>query len=253
MPTGRGKIFAAPCHLFCYLVVSILRNKNTVDILLLKKYFPDMANVIEYNQDRLKYLLELYKLYIPEFLRLINSGLRKPLTKENIFSSNIKIDNLKRIDKVFNKGLSYYLDPQNPPQTKDASIFFRKKNFNSELNFGAKKIVSEFEDLKLSISAIAKLSDIEIKRTLPILSTRQNAKATSKKFIEILNPSFINSQKDFLTSLINKLAAYNILVLEFVENWNQKEKANIDGVFLTPNVIVLKRQWILIMAEKYLH
>jgi len=32
------------------------------------------------------------------------------------------------------------------------------------------------------------------------------------------------------------------LVFEFVETWNKKEKANIDGFFLNPNVIVLKRQ-----------
>jgi len=42
--------------------------------------------------------------------------------------------------------------------------------------------------------------------------------------------------------LINKFAEYNILVFEFVETWNKKDKANIDGFFLNPNVIVLKRQ-----------
>lgn len=47
--------------------------------------------------------------------------------------------------------------------------------------------------------------------------------------------------KEFLRALISKFAEKNILVFEFVETWNKKEKANIDGFYLAPNVIVLKR------------
>jgi Zn-dependent peptidase ImmA (M78 family) len=39
-----------------------------------------------------------------------------------------------------------------------------------------------------------------------------------------------------------RFAEHGILVFEFVETWNKKDKANIDGFFLQPNVIVLKRQ-----------
>lgn len=38
-------------------------------------------------------------------------------------------------------------------------------------------------------------------------------------------------------------------MFEFVETWNKKEKANIDGFFLNPNVIVLKRQQISFRRE----
>src|SRR5690606_22961881 len=47
--------------------------------------------------------------------------------------------------------------------------------------------------------------------------------------------------KDFLKALIGKLAEKNVLVFEFVETWNKKDTANIEGFFLNPNVIVLKR------------
>lgn len=42
--------------------------------------------------------------------------------------------------------------------------------------------------------------------------------------------------------MIAKLAEINVFVFEFVETWNKKEKATIDGFYLEPNVIVLKRQ-----------
>ena len=37
------------------------------------------------------------------------------------------------------------------------------------------------------------------------------------------------------------MATKNIMVFEFIETWNKKEKANIDGFYLKPNLIVLKR------------
>jgi Zn-dependent peptidase ImmA (M78 family) len=56
-------------------------------------------------------------------------------------------------------------------------------------------------------------------------------------------------EKEYLTELINSLALKNILVFEFIETWNKKDKANIDGFFLQPNVIVLKRQQISFKRE----
>ena len=58
----------------------------------------------------------------------------------------------------------------------------------------------------------------------------------------MLYPIFENDLRNFLKALISTLADNNILVFEFVETHNKKEKANIDGLFLNPNVIVLKRQ-----------
>lgn len=179
---------------------------------------------------------------IDELVMLISEGLKKPINIDEIFTENIKLSHLKRIDKVFNKGLHYYLDPKSPEVSKDASIFFRKSKFDADLNIGAKKIVNQFEEYKIALSAISKLAEINIERILPIFKTNDNPKKSALEIREILYPEFQKNLRDFLKSLISKLAEKNILVFEFIETWNKKEKANIDGFFLNPNVIVLKRQ-----------
>ena len=197
---------------------------------------------IEQNISRLEYLLTLYKMTAEDLLLVVNQGLKQPLTKDDILSDEIKISHLKRIDKVFNKGLHYYLDPNEPEVSKDASIFFRKNKFGTELNMGAKKIVTQFEEFKISLSAISKLAEINTDRSLPVFSVQENPKTVAMKIRKELYPDFNSVQKEFLRALISKFAEKNILVFEFVETWNKKEKANIDGFFLAPNVIVLKRQ-----------
>ena len=197
---------------------------------------------IEQNILRLDYLLSLYKMTVEDLLPLISVGLKKPISKENIISKEIELGYLKRIDKFFNKGLHYYLDPKSPEITKDASIFFRKQKFDVDLNIGAKKIVNQFEEFKISLSAIAKLAEINAERTIPVFNVQNNPKTVADEIRKVLNTEFTTDKKDFLKALIGKLAEQNILVFEFVETWNKKDKANIDGFFLNPNVIVLKRQ-----------
>jgi Zn-dependent peptidase ImmA (M78 family) len=197
---------------------------------------------VEQNISRLRYLLTLYKMTVEDLLLTISEGLKNHLTKDDILSNEINISHLKRIDKVFNKGLHYYLDPKSPEVSKDASIFFRKNKFGTDLNIGAKKIVNQFEDFKISLSAISKLAEINIDRTLSVYSVKDDPKIIARKIRKILYPEFNPVPKEFLRALISKFAENNILVFEFVETWNKKEKANIDGFFLNPNVIVLKRQ-----------
>lgn len=177
-----------------------------------------------------------------ELLVLISEGLKKPLVKDDIFSTEINISYLKRIDKIFNKGFHYYLDPKSPEISQDASIFFRKNKFGTELNIGARKIVNQFEEFKISLSAIAKLSELNIERVLPVFTINHDPKTVAKQIRKELYPDFHPIPKEFLRVLIATFADKNILVFEFVETWNKKEKANIDGFFLNPNVIVLKRQ-----------
>lgn len=196
---------------------------------------------VEHNISRLKHLLRMYNLSGKEFLSKISLGLKNPIAEVDVFSNKIEIAHLKRIDKLFEKGIHYYLDPKAPENSKEASVFFRKENFSTNLNFRAKKIVTQFEDLKISISAIAKLADFDTKRKIPKFSVKDSAKNVAQEFRKILYPKFSSKRRDFLKSLISKLAEHNILVFEFVETHNRKEKANIDGFFLKPNVIVLKR------------
>lgn len=176
-----------------------------------------------------------------ELLSIISKG-RNPIVKEAVFANQIDPAILKRIDKIFNKGLHYYLDPKSPDICKDASIFFRKSNFECELNISARKIVNQFEDFKISLSALARLADLKIERKLPNFTINQDPLVVANRIRQDLYPGFISSKKEFLTSLISKFAEFNIMVFEFVEPPTKNEKANIDGVFLSPNVIVLKRQ-----------
>ena len=204
---------------------------------------------VEQNIERLKYLLTLLKMSVEELLPLISEGLTKPITKEQILNSNIELGHLKRIDKIFNKGIHYYLDPKSPDVSKDASIFFRKTKFDVDLSLGARKIVNHFEEFKISLSAIAELSDIKFNRILPVFTINNTPKNVANEIRKLINPEFKIKDKDFLTEFIKKLAEKNILVFEFVETWNKKERANIDGFFLKPNVIVLKRQQISFKRE----
>lgn len=179
---------------------------------------------------------------VDDLLLTISEGLKTPLTNNDILSNEINVSHLKRIDKVFNKGLHFYLDPKSPEVSQDASIFFRKNQFGTDLNIGAKKIVNRFEEFKISLSAISKLAEINIERTLPIYTVKDDPILVAKQIRKTLYPEFSPIPKEFLRALISTFAENNILVFEFVETWNKKEKANIDGFFLNPNVIVLKRQ-----------
>lgn len=197
---------------------------------------------VEHNISRLKHLLEMYRMDVQDFLQRISDGLKKPITKEDVFGKEIEVSNLKRIDKIFEKGLHYYLDPKAPEKSKEASIFFRKQNFlNDELNLGAIKVVNQFEELKLSLSAIAKLSDLDFKRQIKKYSLSDNPREIASRARKVLYPKFDYNRRNFLKLLIGTLAAKNIMVFEFIETWNKKEKANIDGFYLKPNMIVLKR------------
>jgi len=206
---------------------------------------------VEHNISRLNYLLNLYNLSPEDLAAMISSGLNRPVRKEELFSKQINFSHLKKIDKYFNKGIHYYLDPKSPQASKDASVFFRKEKFNTELNFGARKIVNEFEEFKISLSAISKLADLNIDRVFDVYSINDNPQDVALETRKSLYPKFNSDLKEFLKSLISKFAEYNILVFEFVETWNKKEKANIDGFYLSPNVIVLKRQQIAFRREIY--
>jgi Zn-dependent peptidase ImmA (M78 family) len=194
-------------------------------------------------------LLKLYKISVEDLIAIISVGLKKPIAKEELNANEIKLSYLKRIDALFNKGLHFYIDPKPLDISTESSIFFRKEKFNSDLNLGAKKIVNHFEEFKISLAAISKLADLNLERKIPLYSVKDDAKKAAIEIRRQLYPSFHNDKKEFLKSFITKLAERNILVFEFVETWNKKEKANIDGFFLSPNVIVLKRQQISLRRE----
>lgn len=196
---------------------------------------------VEQNIARLKHLMRMYGLSVPQLLERVNHGLKNQVTEAELFAGNIKLGLLKRVDAVFKKGLHYYLDPKAPLGTPDSSVFFRKERFNTDLNLASRRVVTRFEDFAISLSAIAKLADLEQSRVLPLYTQRTGAKQAAEAMRSVVAPGFDERPREFLKQLIAALAAKNVLVFEFVETHNQKEKANIDGFFLKPNVIVLKR------------
>lgn len=172
----------------------------------------------------------------------LNSQRKVPIVGSDIFKSEIKISHLKKIDEFFNRGLSYYIDPEDPHMSKEESIFFRKESFNGDLNLSAKKIVNHFEQGKIRITSLAKLSDLSLDRLLPFFSLEDHPKEAASIVSKELYPKFKPKTKEFLKSLIYQLSEYKIFVFEFIETWNKKHKANIEGFYLAPNTIVIKRQ-----------
>lgn len=198
-------------------------------------------DTVAININRIEHLLKLYRLSKEDIILHINKSRKRLVPESDIFISNIKLSYLKDIDSIFNKGINYYIDPKIPTASKEESIFFRKDQFNVELSLGAKQRVTQFEEEKIALSALAKLSNLNIDRILPVFKTQDNPKQVAFDLRKLLYPGKQKSIKEFLKKLIANLAEYNITVFEFVDTHNKREKANINGFFLDPNIIVLKR------------
>lgn len=197
--------------------------------------------IVEHNIERLHHLLALYKMSPTQLMQIINKNGTTVIKEEEIFKTKIKLSSLKKIDKVFEKGIHYYLDVSPPIKTKDASIFFRKQTFGADLNIGAIKIVNQYEELKHSMSALATSADIKIERRLPLFRVDDDPIRVADEIRRLLAPQFASNLKEYLRNIIESISKFNIYVFEFVETWNKKEKANIDGMFISPNIIVIKR------------
>ena len=87
------------------------------------------------------------------------------------------------------------------------------------------------------------MSDYPLTHIIPRHHVREKPEKVAQKVREKFYPKEkCNSDRDFLKALINKLGEQNIIVFEFVENWNLKHKSSIDGFFIAPNIISIKRQ-----------
>ena len=201
-----------------------------------------MDNFVEINIERLRYLLRLFNVSEEELLSLLNEGKKREFKKEEVFADKIQLPLLKRIDAIFKKGLFYYIDFSPLSAESHASIFFRKQDFNGNLNLEAKRVVDHFESLKKTLDTYATLADVSFDRKLSYHSLSESAKTTAVSIREFLNIRHYKDDKKQLEHLINQLSEANIYVFEFVEVPNKKEKANIEGFYIAPNVIVIKRQ-----------
>ena len=199
-------------------------------------------NIIEINLERLRYLLRLFGLSEIEFMSMLNSGYKRELSREEVFTNEIPLPLLKRIDKIFNKGIYYYIDFSPVNHGSHASIFFRKQSFNGQLNLEARKMVDKFETLKNTLDTYNALADVTFERLLPSYTVKDNPRETAKAISELLKMRNHKDEKDHLKFLINQLAKLNIYVFEYIETANKKNKSNVEGFFIAPNVIVVKRQ-----------
>ena len=201
--------------------------------------------IIQVNQQRLSYLLDLFGLTQEQLLQKINSisKNKKPIEKEEIFSNQIKLPALRKIDDLFKQGLNYYTDPSNIEHSEDNSIFFRKDSFNTKVNFGDRLRVNAIERDRYYLNALVKLCDYPLLNTSFDCNIKQNPEKVAQEVRERFYPKKqYDNDKDFLKALINKFSEQNIIVFEFVENWNLKYKSSVDGFFIAPNVIAIKRQ-----------
>lgn len=204
-----------------------------------------LMTITEFNIERLNYLLMLYGMSKERLLSYLNEGRKRTFTLEDISGDEIKVSLLKKIDDIFKKGLSFYLDFSPIDTNQEAKVFFRKKKFQSELTIEDKRIVDSFESLKTLLDGYRVLTDTTnvdypLKNTATI---RVSPKAIADKVRDRLLPEKnITEHKKYLQAIIQKLADLNVYVFEFVETWNKREKATIDGFYIEPNVIVLKRQ-----------
>lgn len=212
------------------------------------------------NPKRLRYILSLYKISNNDFISQINKERKRNLLTdsdlEQIFNRKKKVDLsfLKRIDKIFEMGLTWYISDRELPEKQTSSIFFRKDSFNTELNLETRKKVNMFEELKFEIITLCNYINFKPDRNLVKYKITDNVKNVAKeirdKFDEIENKLIqdkiikrTNTPKEFLKNLIRIFEEFNIFVFEFVDRRViEDKKTKFDGFFISPNIIVIKRQ-----------
>ncbi len=219
----------------------------------------DKNPLVTVNPSRLKFLLEQYGLSHSDFLNLINANRKNAiLTAESLTAilankQPILLNHLAAIDKIFEKGISWYLSLHELPEKKKMSIFFRKESFNSQLDFKSKKTIDEFETKKKEIALLCQYINFEPKRILATFSIKNDPKTTSTQVRRIVfeRQNILKSQKlikdpesdvQYLKNLIKVLESFNIFIFEFIENWNVKRPAIFNGFFMHPNFIAIKNQ-----------
>lgn len=199
----------------------------------------------QFNKERLDYLLVLFGMSKEELLSSLNEGRKKLVTLDDIYGDEIKLSLLKRIDNIFHKGLPFFLDFSPIDMNQKTKVFFRKSRFQSILSIEDKRLVDSFESLKGLLDSYRILTDTitfeyRLHNTFTI---NHNPKKVADQVRATLIPEKnIKDHREFLKVMIANLAEINVYVFEFVETWNKREKASIDGFYLDPNVIVLKRQ-----------
>ncbi|PAF49025.1 hypothetical protein BKH43_07475 [Helicobacter sp. 13S00401-1] len=193
-----------------------------------------MVKTVEINPKRIEYLLDLFNLNLRELANLIDMPTQSLLQQDTL-----KLSTLKKIDKIFKKGLNFYTEPTN--LSKKENILFRVKNKN--LTISDKQLILNKQDDSNYIQSILKLTNFKLERKLDI---KANLKSKPSEIASLISPLVLpkdtKDDKRFLKNFIAKLAALNILVFEILQPPNKKDKSKIDAFFIKPNFIFLNRQ-----------
>jgi Zn-dependent peptidase ImmA (M78 family) len=205
----------------------------------------------------MQYVFEQFAVSPEALFAAVNAKRKRPLPEENlraIIKGEIVVPPpiLKKIDQLFQKGATWYTAPRAVPAKESSSVFFRKDTFNAELNLQSRRIVDHFERLKLRINFLGRYIDFTPKRSFRIYTTGDDPAAVAKEVRNQFDQAEVNLKRvgdirasdiddDRLKNLIRIIESFDVFVFEFMETWNQKEKANFNGFFLAPNLIVLKK------------
>ena len=195
---------------------------------------------VEINKKRLEYLLALYKMSVDDLLSLLNKGRKRITGAADISGDSIDLGVLKRICEIFDKEVSFFQDYSKLSTNASSSIFFRKTSFGTELNLESIRTVNRFESLKNALDAYNKLSQLDVKFDIEHYTLQDDPKTVAVRARDFFYPGETVNHRQFLVKMIEKIADHGIFVFEYIETWNKKEKTNIDGFYLKPNVIVLK-------------
>lgn len=198
---------------------------------------------IEINKNRILHLLASYRMTAEGLLSLLNEGRKKLLTTDDVICDTIALPILKKIDKVFDRGLTYYQDFSDVSNSQNTSVFFRKENFAAELNLESMRVVHKFEQQKYLIDGFVALTEMNVQVSVKRFDITEDAMKAAESVRALFMPEKTpKTGRELLKAMIAASAENKIFVFEFIETWNKKNRANIDGFYLNPNMIVLKRQ-----------
>lgn len=211
---------------------------------------------LDINPARLGYLLDLYQMKMEDLIKKI-SGKRDKLDLEKFNNllerKKIPVNLLKRIDKMFEKGLNWYAMERPLPEAKSSSIFFRKDKFSIEPNFETRRITAKFEEKKFQLQNLCDFIDYKMERKIGNFSLDDNPKEVAlelrgkfdeleAKMIERKTLKPTDSETGILKKYMALIEELDVFVFEHAESPKKAEKVNFNGFFMQPNIIVIRGQ-----------
>ena len=207
-------------------------------------FFKGLKNKVRVNPAAVGYLAKMFAMDQGEVCRRVEDINGDPASPEDLFGSQVRLDRLICLEKVFGKGLGFFTLQRPLEADRKASILFRKKRFSCDLGYADRLLISKIEDQALILSAYCTLMDKSLTRKLKRRRKTESAQEVAygvRDEIGIRAEPY-NSARRQLEYLIEALADSNIVVYEHLEKKGEDEKLNLAGFFLSPYTILIKRE-----------